>query len=403
MATGDKRLIGRILLDGALITPAELEQALTEQQISGERLGEVLVRLKILDEAQIRAALAVQEHLASLESALKTAAGERDKLGLLLCKGGYLSEETLDDLLALQRATGEKIGEILVRVGIITTDQLAALLSFQQNQENSSMEGGPLRLGELLVTTGELTREQLATALEKRQHSPCRLGEILVSYGFLSPEQVDRSLHLQQKLVAASLIAILSMSLSGCGSGEGSATGQGDMSAEFSDPTTPGIQYRWSNYLTLAVDEYGLVPHTFYSSTSNDQFWSVQADIATDIHDMNARTVFRIHIPKNGTPLPPLNKAYAIGVNPLLEKFPGDVLVFNGQKSTYKKVESGTIVFTANSDAASHVQGTFDVIMTDYDASTTNPPQYRLKGSFCFRIGSYGPVATSSSRIGAER
>ena len=216
---GTKRLLGRILLDGGLVSPTDLELALAEQQNSGEMLGEVLVRLGILDTAQIKAALATQEYLGSIDCALKTAAGPRDRLGLLLCKAGYISEDTLDDALTLQKATGEKLGEILIRIGVITAEQLDALLQFQKNQENAPMEGGPLKLGELLVTTGAITREQLTETIGSRRQSTRKLGEILIEKGYITSGQIEHSLNLQQKLVAASLLAVLSLGLSACGGG----------------------------------------------------------------------------------------------------------------------------------------------------------------------------------------
>ncbi len=147
-----------------------------------------------------------------------------------------------------------------------------------------------------------------------------------------------------------------------------------------------------SNYLTLSIDEYGLATHNFYSSTNNAEFWSIQASIAKDIHDINALTVIRIDIKKIGNSMRSLNKTFSIEESPVAEKFPGEVLIFNGQKSTGKRVESGTITFTPTSDAATQVQGTFDVVMTDYDVSQVNPPHYRIKGDFSFQINTYGPA-----------
>lgn len=388
-SNGTKRLLGRILLDGGLISPADLELALAEQQKSGEMLGEVLVRLSILDAAQIKAALATQEYLGSMDSALKTAAGPRDKLGLLLCKSGYLSEDTLDDALTLQKATGEKLGEILTRIGVINREQLDALLEFQKNQENAPMEGGPLKLGELLVTTGAITREQLAEAIGSRRQSSCKLGEILVEKGFITSGQIEYSLNLQQKLVAASLLAVLSLGLSACGGGGGGGGNEPiNNSVEAANLLNPS---KLSNYMVLSIDEYGLAAHNFYTSTNNAEFWSIQASIANDIHDINALTIIRIDIQKNGKSLPALNKTFSVEESPVAEKFPGEMLIFNGQKSTSKKVESGTITFTPNSDALTQVQGTFDVVMTDYDASEVNPPHYRIRGEFSFKINTYGP------------
>jgi len=87
-----------------------------------------------------------------------------------------------------------------------------------------------------------------------------------------------------------------------------------------------------------------------------------------------------------------LNKSFSFEDNPMLEKFPGEMLIFNGQKSSSKKVVSGTISFTPDSVASDRVKGSFDVIMADYDATASNPPNYRIKGDFQFKIGTHGPA-----------
>jgi type IV pilus assembly protein PilB len=59
-ATPGGRLLGEILVEQSLVTPEQLEGALDEQEASGLRLGEQLVRMGVLDERQLTQALAVQ-------------------------------------------------------------------------------------------------------------------------------------------------------------------------------------------------------------------------------------------------------------------------------------------------------------------------------------------------------
>jgi hypothetical protein len=66
--------------------------------------------------------------------------------------------------------------------------------------------------------------------------------------------------------------------------------------------------------------------------------------------------------------------------------------VFNGAKSTSKKVEQGILSFTSDSIASGLVRGTFDVILTDYDAPDLPAPQNHLTGNFSFMMGTYGPA-----------
>ncbi len=55
------RLFGSLLLQNGLITPEDLERALEDQRAQGDRLGEVLLRLQLLDDTTLTTALA--EHL----------------------------------------------------------------------------------------------------------------------------------------------------------------------------------------------------------------------------------------------------------------------------------------------------------------------------------------------------
>ncbi|MBC7107060.1 MAG: type II secretion system protein GspE, partial [Firmicutes bacterium] len=71
------------------------------------------------------------------------------------------------------------------------------------------MEGlhaaGRPRLGELLVKAGVLSREQLAAALEKQKQTGLRLGELLIREGLLTEEQLARVLQEQLGVKAADL------------------------------------------------------------------------------------------------------------------------------------------------------------------------------------------------------
>lgn len=61
------------------------------------------------------------------------------------------------------------------------------------------------RLGELLVRAGVLSREQLAAALEKQKQTGLRLGELLIREGLLSEEQLARVLQEQLGIKAVDL------------------------------------------------------------------------------------------------------------------------------------------------------------------------------------------------------
>jgi hypothetical protein len=207
MKTG--RFIGQILVDSGIVSSRDLHLALAEQQGANERLGRVLTRMGVLEPADLRAALAVQEHLTGLKDAVRLAAGMRRMLGAMLLQAGRITEGQLEQALAEQKKSGEKLGEVLVRLGFLTLRQLDALLDFQQVQGARQPTCGPLRLGDLLVSAGHLSSEQLGAALQKQQGSRKKLGEILVDAGYVRPQQVKQGIRLQRKLLTAVLMAVL--------------------------------------------------------------------------------------------------------------------------------------------------------------------------------------------------
>jgi len=209
-----KRHIGQILLDGKFLSSHDLNRALEEQKQTKELLGQVLVRMGVLKERDVQVPLLVQDHLCHIDDAVKIAVGERKLLGALLVQSGHISNSQLDHAIAEQKKSGEKLGEVFTRLGILTERQLTALLDFQQNQSAASPVACPLRLGELLIATGYISREQLEDALQKQTVSHKRLGDVLVEAGYVRPGRVKYGIRLQKMLLNSVLAAILSLGVS---------------------------------------------------------------------------------------------------------------------------------------------------------------------------------------------
>jgi hypothetical protein len=206
-----KRPLGRLLLDGKFITSEDLERAVEEQKKTGETLGAILLRQGILDQMTLKAAVSAQRDLASLDDALKAAAGSRQMTGDLFVRAGRITQEELSLALDEQKRTGAKIGEVLVRLGFITGKELEAVLNFQRNQGCDEADAVRFRLGEILVASETITYEQLRNALARQQSSGKKLGEILVESGYATRRHVERGLSLQRGLVTAALAAVLTL------------------------------------------------------------------------------------------------------------------------------------------------------------------------------------------------
>lgn len=205
-----KRPLGRVLVDGGFITPANLDRALEEQKDSNEFLGVILVRMGLLSREDIKAAMLVQRCLVSPEAAVRSASGERHLLGRLLLQAKRITPKKLYLALQEQARSERKLGEALLGLGYITRSELDSVLAFQQYQSSRQI-AGPIRLGEILVATGQVTRKQLQDALERQRHCNAKIGEVLVEAGDVLPRQIARGLKLQNKLITAALVAALSL------------------------------------------------------------------------------------------------------------------------------------------------------------------------------------------------
>ncbi|HOG10344.1 MAG TPA: hypothetical protein PLJ49_06960 [Smithella sp.] len=204
-----KRPLGTILVDGKFIKPETLDAALDQQKQTRDLLGNILVNMGMLDPADLNAALMVQRDFSTIEDAINAAAGVRMMLGELLLASSRITRDQIEKALEEQKRTGEKIGEILVRLGLFSSTEMDIALSFQSRQ--NAGYASCLSLGELLIAAGYITHDDLEDALERQKGSNKKLGEILVDAGRCKPHHVEHGLRMQKQLVAAALIAALSL------------------------------------------------------------------------------------------------------------------------------------------------------------------------------------------------
>ncbi len=127
-AAGPREPIGELLLEAGRLTRAQLARALAEQQSSKERLGQVLVRKGWLGEAELAALLAFQERL---DAARAGRAGPL-QLGNLLVSTGRITSEQLQDGIARQAQSRQRLGEALVAAGAVSERDIARGLKLQR-------------------------------------------------------------------------------------------------------------------------------------------------------------------------------------------------------------------------------------------------------------------------------
>ncbi len=136
-------------------------------------------------------------------------------LGEFLSSAGLVPPDQVRYALDLQRTTGERLGEVLVRQAAIDPKDIAAVVEVQQQvREHLSREKGQpthalpdcLSVGELLVARGDVTRAVLTQALQNKPKD-ADLGEVLIKMGAVKPETLSHVVPLQKRLLSAVLCA----------------------------------------------------------------------------------------------------------------------------------------------------------------------------------------------------
>lgn len=118
--------------------------------------------------------------------------------GDILLKLGLATEHQVQEALALQALTGQRLGEALISLGYVSREQLQSALFEALGIERGTIDR-PL-LGELLLRLKYVQAKQLAGALDRQKRDGRRLGELLVESNACSYRQVYEALGLQQRI-----------------------------------------------------------------------------------------------------------------------------------------------------------------------------------------------------------
>lgn len=208
------QMMGEILISQQWITPSQLGEALAEQRRSNDRLGAILVRLGFITEMELNFILSEQKG--------NTLTGDADnvtqRLGDILRKSKRLSQRELAVAVDEQKRTNEKLGTVLVRLGLLDELELDAVLNLQNDFNQGDALAVRLLLGEILIASKKLSRKQLADALAQQKMTKKQIGQVLVDAGLVSKFDIRNALKIQTKMVAASMLAMMSVvALTGCG------------------------------------------------------------------------------------------------------------------------------------------------------------------------------------------
>ena len=201
-----RRRLGDLLLENRLITLVQLRSALLAQQREGIKLGEVLTKLGYISDEDLLGVLSRQLgvpwsdlDLRSVDQTwlLKFPKSMVETLLVLPLhdSSGTLEIACADPLAPKQKEELESILGCAVSMRLVSRSKLRLAIShayFLRDGQASAL------LGELLVEAGDITRPDLERALQVHKDSGRRLGEVLQNLGLISPEILAESLRKQE-------------------------------------------------------------------------------------------------------------------------------------------------------------------------------------------------------------
>lgn len=193
--------LARVCDDGSELTPEDISECY--ERIFPDLLRRLqYFRLEVpglLTDAAVTPSSAAQtpgHQEAADRSAARTA-----RLGDLLIRDGLITEAQLEAALRLQAASQSyvPIGHVLVAHNFISLETLTTTL--RRHQKSA-------RLGEVLLKAGHITAAQLEEALEHQRGTSLRLGQMLVRLGWLRETTMRQALCAQLHVNFVDLDAI---------------------------------------------------------------------------------------------------------------------------------------------------------------------------------------------------
>lgn len=179
--------LGNYLLKTDTITKIHLEEALRIQQRGRQVLGELLVSMGLCSAQDIENVIQFQREVR------ETYRSGVEKLGSILIHQGKVPPPKVDEAVKLQSIGRQPFGAILVALGACTAEDVIQALDFQQKWRARPRPPGD-RLGEVLVKEGIVTDQELEEPLLEHMRDEKPLGRILIDRNICAPEQIIEAL-----------------------------------------------------------------------------------------------------------------------------------------------------------------------------------------------------------------
>ncbi len=184
-------LAGEILIAMNKISRSKLEYALRVKREGQRTIGEILTAIGACSQDDIEKCLIIQ-------NAVRESAGAGVGLiGDLLVRRGVLTQEQLQEALHRQRISSQPLSEVLLTLGYCLPEDIQQYKSengwhaFQDELEDNN-------LSSWLLTRGKITEEHLQHAVSVKGQGRQVLGEIVMAMGLCGNREIEETLRMQQ-------------------------------------------------------------------------------------------------------------------------------------------------------------------------------------------------------------
>jgi len=210
----DRQRLGELLIAWRAVDEQALQSALDEQTHNGVPLGRILVSKGALDEETLAEAIAFQADLPRIHLDSETVRASANLLPVNLCVRERLLPVRTDEdepiVIATARPLDAPMLETLISIlgyepeqRIARESEIAAGLRLLRGGVQAFATGAIPLLGDILLERGLVQPKALATALEDyRPDQHGRIGDYLVRHGVVSIDAVHEAVNVQQRLVS---------------------------------------------------------------------------------------------------------------------------------------------------------------------------------------------------------
>lgn len=184
-------LAGEILIAMGKISRSKLEYALRVKREGQRSIGEILTAIGACSQDDIEKSLIIQ-------NAVRESSGAGVGLiGDLLVRRGVLTPEQLKEALHRQRISAQPLSEVFLALGYCVAEDIRQYKvengwhAFQDELEDNN-------LSSWLLARGRITEAQLKEALTVKGHGRGVLGEIIMAMGLCTNREIEETLRMQQ-------------------------------------------------------------------------------------------------------------------------------------------------------------------------------------------------------------